>query len=103
MLLSVEQTRNEFCNTGQWAEPDAADIARTISDFLEHYGVASLLGKRFCRIIGKGSGRNRFGKLLEATGFRGDAHGFCRNLIDALKNTSHLMPDPIPVVGHIDV
>ncbi len=80
---------------------DFETLTQNMTDFLEHYGVESLLGETFYAIIGKGSGQSKFLNLLNAAGFKDDAPGFCQVLIRQLEQADISNPQPVAINGVI--
>jgi KamA family protein len=99
MYMNEDSIRAEFRHTGQTAILSQTELCRTISEFLERYGTTALLGKEFCKRIGSGSGASRFRRLLEATGFGGDATGFCRELVRKLENADSRDSETVALNG----
>ena len=73
------------------------ELTNTVVDFLDEYGVAHLVGLEFCHIIGIGSGRSRFGRLLEACGHKDEARPFFQELLPQLAVANHLQESKIKV------
>jgi len=81
------------------AAPTAFALVDTLTEFLEFYGTASLVGREFAEIIGEGEGKDRLSRLLAAAGFPDDPEGLCRTLAEQLLQTSTGSRTPITVNG----
>ncbi|MEJ2038998.1 MAG: radical SAM protein, partial [Desulfosarcinaceae bacterium] len=60
------------------------ELAAAVTDFLEHFGVKSLVEKGFYEIIGTGSGEAKFSRMLAACGCDSDPHAFFDDLLGQL-------------------
>ncbi|MCF8079898.1 MAG: radical SAM protein [Desulfobacterales bacterium] len=69
------------------AAPTAFALVDTLTEFLEFYGTASLVGREFVEIIGEGDGKDRLSRLLAAAGCPDDPEGLCRTLAEQLLQT----------------
>jgi L-lysine 2,3-aminomutase len=65
-----------------------ADLVESLVHFLEHYGDVPIVGRDFRKVIGAGSGADRFARLLAAAGFENDAAGFCDALVRQLESVN---------------
>ena len=88
-----------FSNSGDRADVPVAALTGAIVDFLTHYGVAPLLGDDFCQVIGDGSGKQKWKRLLAAAGYGDDAGGFCESLVRQLEKASSQSRQPVAING----
>ena len=79
--------------------PTAFGLVDVLTEFLEFYATAALVGKEFARLIGDGGGKQRLDRLLTATGFAGDPEGLCRSLAEQLLRAQTADRTPITVNG----
>jgi len=89
----------EFRNTRRKAVVPLSDLITQSVDFLEYYGELNLVGREFHQLIGEGDGRSRFSRLLKASGYSDDPHGFFRALMDILEKTNSYEVQPMELNG----
>jgi KamA family protein len=99
MEIAEALISTEFNHTGDPKETPLSELVDTGVFFLEFYGTAYLLGDTFGAILGHGSGRDKFRRLLEATGFPGDSEGFFRVVLDYLQSADSRDPQPLSLGG----
>ena len=93
-----DRTESTVNTTVQDLEPPSLSaLTASLVEFLERYGVPALVGRRFCELIGPESGRRRFQRLLEATGFGHNPDGFCRELVRQLQAADSRRAAPIRI------
>ncbi len=66
-------------------------------DFLEHFGEESLVGKAFYAIIGEGSGKTKFLRLLNASGYEDNPRVFFLDIIRQLEKANGEKREPIKI------
>ncbi len=84
--------------TGIWADKHAAPIALgeldlslvedRLSDFLDRYGVATVIGRELAAVVGEGAGKERLARLMAACGFADQPEAFIRTVLDQLSLAS---------------
>ncbi len=57
----------------------------TVSEFLDRFGVPTLIGKTFFEIIGTGNGKSKLSRLLNACGYDQNPDGFFSKLLQLLE------------------
>lgn len=78
----------EFKNSGEKKLIPLSSIVNKTIDFLENYGEASIVGKKFHKIIGSGDGETKFKNLLKESGYKTDIKNFFCDLIQILEKTN---------------
>jgi KamA family protein len=76
--------RIAYQNTGEEQQMPLSELLNSLTEFLDHFAVAQLVGKSFFDIVQTGDGRTKLSRLLEACGFHDDAEGFIRELLAEL-------------------
>lgn len=96
-----------FAHSGVTSEIPFSSLHAAAVEFLEHYGGTTLLGEAFCAVVGEGAGETRFARLLEASGYPGDAEGFFAELLAQLEVAHGRHREPIMmndvILGHLFV
>ena len=70
-----------FKNSGEENQVALQDLVSALTDFLDHFGVKTLVGKTFFSIIQTGDGRTKVARLLAACGYDNDPEGFFSDLL----------------------
>ncbi len=70
-----------FENSGEETHISLPDLVRALTDFLDHFGAKSLVGKTFFGIIQHGDGQTKLDRLLDACGWGNDPRGFFSQLL----------------------
>jgi len=86
----------EFVNSQETSDVSLSELVAGVTDFLAHFGGAYLLGETFHGIVGDGDGETQFKRLLQATGYEGDAKGFFTEITDKLARSTST--DPVPMI-----
>ncbi|MBN1552201.1 radical SAM protein [bacterium] len=89
----------EFSNSKQKLLTPLSVLVNKSIEFLEYYGDDYLLGKDFYRIIGEGSGEQKFERLIEAAEHESDPFGFFIALIKILERQNSYTIQPVEVNG----
>ncbi len=97
MVVNESVFSTRFKNSGETIQIKLGDLIRSITQFLENFGTAYLLGNTFFDIIGDGNGASRLTELLEAAGYADDPNGFCSELIRQLSATDSKTHEPIRI------
>ncbi len=94
-----EHLSAEFSNSGETVDVRSCDLVAAVTDFLEFYGTAYLLGDTMAGVIGEGSGTAKFERLVAAAGFGADADGFIRSLVALLVSADSQCPHALCLNG----
>ncbi len=78
-----------YAHSGEENQVPLSDLVAALTDFLEHFGVARLIGNDWLDVIGTAdgaddNGHSRFNRLLAHCGYADDADGFFRDLLGQL-------------------
>jgi lysine 2,3-aminomutase len=84
MLDTNAQIKIVYKNTGDQNQVYLADLVDTLTDFLEHFAVKSLVGTAFAETIQNGNGKEKLSNLLDACGYGDNPHGFFTELLGLL-------------------
>ncbi|MBR9988094.1 MAG: radical SAM protein [Desulfosarcina sp.] len=71
-------------HSGEKTEVSLSSLVAVLVDFLDHFGVQSLVGKPFYEIISPGDGQTKMAGLLDACGYSKDPAGFFEELLKLL-------------------
>ena len=73
-------------HSGEEKEVPLSSLVSAVVEFLDHFGVKSLVGPFFYGIIQTGDGQTRWSRLLEACGYGDNPHPFFKELLGLLGN-----------------
>ena len=76
MTQTESLIRVEFRFAGRQEEVPLSRLSRTAAEFLGIFGNGQFCGSSFADILGKGDGREKFQRLLAATGYADQPEGF---------------------------
>ena len=71
-------------HSGEEKEVPLSTLVSAVVEFLDHFGVKSLVGPSFFKIIQAGDGRTRWSRLLEACGYGDNPYPFFKELLELL-------------------
>ena len=77
-----------FDCSGETVEVRLRDLMDRVIDFLENYGEAPILSRRFCSVIGSGDGVSKLSRLLDAVGYPRDPRGLFSEVLHRLESAS---------------
>lgn len=89
----------EFTPSRQKTTVEPGRLEDAVVEFLELYGGSPLVDSAFEEVLGTGDGRDRFHRLLEATGFGRDPTGFFREILGRLEQASDQEPARLRLNG----
>jgi lysine 2,3-aminomutase len=81
MISGTDTVKLVLKNSGRELNVSVDSLTDKSREFLEHFATFDLAGQEFVRITGKGSGAERFKRLLEACGYRDNPPGFFSALV----------------------
>jgi L-lysine 2,3-aminomutase len=84
MTTSDKSLKIVFQHSAETNEATLSKLIQTAVLFLDQMGTRQLTGNDFYRIVGDGSGSEKFSRLLEACSFSGNAEGFFQELLEKL-------------------
>ena len=71
-------------HSGEEKQVPLSSLVAVLVDFLDHFGVKSLVGHSFYGIVQTGDGATKFNRLLDACGHDSDPEGFFSELLSQL-------------------
>ncbi len=87
----------EFRNSGEKILVPLTSLSGKLTEFLEFYGEASIVGKKFSGIIGNGDGPQIFRNLLKACGYEENSKGFFTVIVQILEKANSRNPGSIVI------
>jgi len=99
MAHANDSVAGVFKYNGEPFSVSIADITGAVTDFLDNFSTAGLLGKEFSDLIEAESGTTKFEKLLKAVGFENNAAGFFNALARDLEAANNEFREPIRING----
>ena len=76
--------RTVYEHSGEKTEVPLSRLVAALTEFLDHFGVKSLVGHSFFGIVQTGDGATKLNRLLDACGYGGDPEGFFSDLLAQL-------------------
>jgi lysine 2,3-aminomutase len=84
--MSTDDTlmRIVYVHSREEKQVPLSSLVAALVDFLDHFGVRSLVGDSFYGIVKTGDGTTKFNRILDACGHGGDPEGFFSALLEQL-------------------
>lgn len=82
LKIKFKQSQNEV-------EISLDALEKKAVEFLEHFSTISWVGEEFIHLVGQGSGKDRYEKLLKASGFPDNSEGFFTAILEQLSDVGY--------------